>query len=155
MIDLDFDFGFSDELVLLRDQVAAVCGGAHCAAGVDHRRNEHAFRATLAGARGARFARDQRTHRARRRGLGYLAHVIAVEELSRASAAVGLSYAVHSSLCVNQITLWGHGRAEAPVPAEALERRARRSARDERGRSGLRRPEHAVRPPSPTATTMC
>ncbi len=35
--------------------------------------------------------------------LGYLAHVIAVEEISRASAAVGLSYAAHSNLCVNQI----------------------------------------------------
>src|SRR5678816_2570314 len=36
-------------------------------------------------------------------GLGYLEHVIAVEELSRASAAVGLSYGAHSNLCVNQI----------------------------------------------------
>ena len=36
-------------------------------------------------------------------GLGYLEHVVAVEELSRASAAVGLSYGAHSNLCVNQI----------------------------------------------------
>jgi len=36
-------------------------------------------------------------------GLGYLAHVVAMEEISRASAAVGLSYAAHSNLCVNQI----------------------------------------------------
>ena len=36
-------------------------------------------------------------------GLGYLEHVIAVEELSRASAAVGLCYGAHSNLCVNQI----------------------------------------------------
>ncbi len=35
--------------------------------------------------------------------LGYLAHVIAMEEISRASAAVGLSYGAHSNLCVNQI----------------------------------------------------
>ncbi len=35
--------------------------------------------------------------------LGYLAHVVAVEEISRASASVGLSYAAHSNLCVNQI----------------------------------------------------
>ncbi|HEY5637449.1 MAG TPA: isovaleryl-CoA dehydrogenase [Burkholderiales bacterium] len=35
--------------------------------------------------------------------MGYLAHIIAVEELSRASAAVGLSYGAHSNLCVNQI----------------------------------------------------
>ena len=37
------------------------------------------------------------------RGLGYLEHCIAVEEMSRASAAVGLSYGAHSNLCVNQI----------------------------------------------------
>jgi isovaleryl-CoA dehydrogenase len=36
-------------------------------------------------------------------GLGYLAHMVAVEEISRASAAVGLSYGAHSNLCVNQI----------------------------------------------------
>ncbi|MBM3341406.1 MAG: isovaleryl-CoA dehydrogenase [Betaproteobacteria bacterium] len=36
-------------------------------------------------------------------GMGYLAHVIAMEEISRASAAVGLSYGAHSNLCVNQI----------------------------------------------------
>ncbi len=40
-------------------------------------------------------------------GLGYLAHVVAVEELSRASAAVGLSYGAHSNLCINQIARWG------------------------------------------------
>jgi isovaleryl-CoA dehydrogenase len=36
-------------------------------------------------------------------GMGYLAHIVAVEEVSRASAAVGLSYGAHSNLCVNQI----------------------------------------------------
>ena len=36
-------------------------------------------------------------------GLGYLAHVLCMEELSRASASVGLSYGAHSNLCVNQI----------------------------------------------------
>ena len=35
--------------------------------------------------------------------LGYLAHVVAMEEISRASASVGLSYGAHSNLCVNQI----------------------------------------------------
>ncbi len=40
-------------------------------------------------------------------GMGYLAHVIAVEEISRASASVGLSYGAHSNLCVNQINRWG------------------------------------------------
>src|SRR5918992_5591989 len=36
-------------------------------------------------------------------GLGYLPHVVAMEEISRASASVGLSYGAHSNLCVNQI----------------------------------------------------
>lgn len=40
-------------------------------------------------------------------GLGYLEHVIAMEEISRASGAVGLSYGAHSNLCVNQIHLNG------------------------------------------------
>jgi isovaleryl-CoA dehydrogenase len=40
-------------------------------------------------------------------GLGYLEHVVAMEEVSRASAAVGLSYGAHSNLCVNQIRRWG------------------------------------------------
>lgn len=40
-------------------------------------------------------------------GLGYLEHVVAMEEISRASAAVGLSYGAHSNLCVNQIRRWG------------------------------------------------
>ncbi|HSQ68747.1 MAG TPA: isovaleryl-CoA dehydrogenase, partial [Steroidobacteraceae bacterium] len=40
-------------------------------------------------------------------GLGYLAHVVALEEISRASASVGLSYGAHSNLCVNQLRRWG------------------------------------------------
>lgn len=40
--------------------------------------------------------------------MGYLAHVIAMEEISRASASVGLSYGAHSNLCVNQIQLNGN-----------------------------------------------
>ncbi|MDX1400059.1 MAG: acyl-CoA dehydrogenase family protein, partial [Oceanospirillum sp.] len=40
--------------------------------------------------------------------MGYLAHVIAMEEISRASASVGLSYGAHSNLCVNQIKLNGN-----------------------------------------------
>ena len=40
-------------------------------------------------------------------GLGYLEHVVAMEEVSRASASVGLSYGAHSNLCINQIRRWG------------------------------------------------
>ena len=40
--------------------------------------------------------------------MGYLAHAIAMEEISRVSASVGLSYGAHSNLCVNQIYLNGN-----------------------------------------------
>ncbi|MGB0261734.1 MAG: isovaleryl-CoA dehydrogenase [Henriciella sp.] len=40
-------------------------------------------------------------------GLGYLEHCVAMEEISRASASVGLSYGAHSNLCVNQLRRWG------------------------------------------------
>jgi isovaleryl-CoA dehydrogenase len=46
-------------------------------------------------------------------GLGYLDHVIAVEEVSRASGAVGLSYGAHSNLCINQIRRWGNEEQKA------------------------------------------
>ncbi len=46
-------------------------------------------------------------------GLGYLEHVVACEEVSRASAAIGLSYGAHSNLCVNQIRRWGDAAQKA------------------------------------------
>ncbi len=45
-------------------------------------------------------------------GMGYLAHVIAAEEISRASASVGLSYGAHSNLCVNQIYRNGNAKQQ-------------------------------------------
>ena len=46
-------------------------------------------------------------------GLGYLEHVVAMEEISRASASVGLSYGAHSNLCVNQIRRWASPEQKA------------------------------------------
>ena len=46
-------------------------------------------------------------------GLGYLEHVVACEEVSRASASVGLSYGAHSNLCVNQIARWANPEQKA------------------------------------------
>ncbi len=46
-------------------------------------------------------------------GLGYLEHVVAIEEVSRGSASVGLSYGAHSNLCVNQIGRWGNAAQKA------------------------------------------
>ncbi len=45
--------------------------------------------------------------------MGYLAHTIAVEEVSRASASVGLSYGAHSNLCINQLHRWGNAEQKA------------------------------------------
>ena len=46
-------------------------------------------------------------------GLGYLEHCVAMEEVSRASGSVGLSYGAHSNLCVNQIFRWGRPEQKA------------------------------------------
>ena len=46
-------------------------------------------------------------------GLGYLAHCVAMEEVSRASGSVGLSYGAHSNLCVNQLARWGNADQKA------------------------------------------
>ena len=46
-------------------------------------------------------------------GLGYLEHVVAQEEVARASASIGLSYGAHSNLCVNQIRRWGNAEQKA------------------------------------------
>src|SRR6201985_388387 len=46
-------------------------------------------------------------------GLGYLEHVVACEEVGRASASIGLSYGAHSNLCVNQIRRWGSAEQKA------------------------------------------
>jgi len=46
-------------------------------------------------------------------GLGYLEHVVAVEEVGRASASVSLSYGAHSNLCINQLHRWGNSDQKA------------------------------------------
>jgi len=46
-------------------------------------------------------------------GLGYLEHVIACEEVSRASASIGLSYGAHSNLCINQLRRWASPEQKA------------------------------------------
>ena len=46
-------------------------------------------------------------------GLGYIEHVVACEEISRASASVGLSYGAHSNLCINQIRRWANAEQKA------------------------------------------
>ncbi len=66
--------------------------------------------------------------------MGYLAHCVAMEEISRASASVGLSYGAHSNLCVNQIHRWGTPEQKQRYLPGADFRRACRRAGDVRAR---------------------
>ena len=62
-------------------------------------------------------------------GMGYLAHVVAMEELSRGSASVALSYGAHSNLCINQIRRHGTGAQKEkylPVSQASTSRRGQR-----------------------------
>ncbi len=101
------DFGLGEEMAALRDAVQRFAQDriAPQAAEID-RSNE--FPATLwrelgdLGLLGITADPDFGGS-----SMGYLAHVIAMEEISRASASVGLSYGAHSNLCVNQINRWG------------------------------------------------
>jgi isovaleryl-CoA dehydrogenase len=107
MVELDFDFGFDDELALLREQVRRFAAErvAPRAAEID---TQNSFPRDLWPELGALglfgITIDPAIGGA---GLGYLGQVLAVEELSRASASVGLSYAVHAHLCVNMIARRG------------------------------------------------
>ncbi|TDJ45367.1 MAG: isovaleryl-CoA dehydrogenase [Gammaproteobacteria bacterium] len=104
---MDFDFNLGDDIDLLRESVERFCAAriAPRAAEIDR---TNCFPRDLwpdlgeLGLLG--ITADLQFGGA---GLSYLAHVVAVEEISRASASVGLSYAAHSNLCVNQINLWG------------------------------------------------
>ena len=53
-------------------------------------------------------------------GLGYLEHCVAIEEVSRASASVGLSYGAHSNLCINQIARHGNAAQKARYLAKLI-----------------------------------
>ncbi|HEY3785854.1 MAG TPA: isovaleryl-CoA dehydrogenase [Steroidobacteraceae bacterium] len=107
MAAIDFDFGFDETLEEIRQQVRRFATEkiAPRAAEID-RSNE--FPRDLWPALGAQgllgITVPERWGGA---GLGYLAHVLVMEEISRASGAVGLSYGAHSNLCVNQLRLNG------------------------------------------------
>jgi hypothetical protein len=84
--------------------------------------------------RRARPARHDRCRAVRRHGLGYLAHIVAMEEVSRASASVGFLRRPLEPVRQPDPSQRQRG-AEAQVPAEARLRRARRRAGDERART--------------------
>ena len=103
----EFDFGHGEELDLLRDTVRSFAANriAPRAAEIDE---NNLFPRDLwpelgeLGLLGITVESDYGGAE-----LGYLAHVIAMEEISRASGSVGLSYGAHSNLCVNQLRHWG------------------------------------------------
>ena len=106
MIDFDFDLG--DDINLLRDSIARFAADkiAPRAAEIDQSNEFPRDLWPELGQLGLLGITAEQDYGGT--SLGYLAHVVAVEEISRASASVGLSYAAHANLCVNQITLWGN-----------------------------------------------
>ena len=103
----DFDFGLGETIDLLRDSVANFCAGeiAPIAAGVDQSNvfpRELWPRLGELGVLGMTVAESYGGV-----DLGYLAHTVVMEEISRASGAIGLSYGAHSNLCVNQLARFG------------------------------------------------
>ena len=103
----DFDFGLGEEVDLLRATVAAFAQDriAPRASDID---SANEFPRDLwpeLGELGLLGITVEEAYGGA--ALGYLAHVVAMEEISRASASVGLSYGAHSNLCVNQIRRWG------------------------------------------------
>jgi len=104
----EFDFGHGEELELLRDTVRdfATDRIAPRAAAIDENNEFPADLWLELGALGVLGITIEDTYGGSE--LGYLAHVIAMEEISRASASVGLSYGAHSNLCVNQLRRWGN-----------------------------------------------
>jgi isovaleryl-CoA dehydrogenase len=97
------DFALGTELDALRDTVRAFASAkiAPRAAEIDRSDNFPIDLWPTMGALGLHGITVEENYGGA--GLGYLAHCIAMEEISRASASVGLSYGAHSNLCVNQI----------------------------------------------------
>ena len=102
-----FDFGLSEDAAMLRESVARFADEqiAPLAARIDR---EDSFPRGLWPAMGELGLHGITVAEADGGlGLGYLEHMLAVEEVSRASASIGLSYGAHSNLCINQIARWG------------------------------------------------
>ncbi len=104
----DFDFGLGEDIDLLRESVASFAADriAPRAADIDASNQFPGDLWPELGELGLLGITVEEEYGGS--GLGYLAHVVAMEEISRASASVGLSYGAHSNLCVNQLRRWGN-----------------------------------------------
>ena len=103
----DFDFGLGETLDALRDSVASFCAReiSPMAAEIDR---SNVFPRELWPKLGELGVLGMTVPEAYGGvDLGYLAHTVVMEEISRASGAVGLSYGAHSNLCVNQLARFG------------------------------------------------
>jgi isovaleryl-CoA dehydrogenase len=107
MFEGSLHFGHGEEIAALRDTVRRFAGEriAPIAASIDRDNEFPKHLWTELGGLGLLGITVDPEHGGS--GMGYLAHVVAMEEISRASASVGLSYGAHSNLCVNQIARWG------------------------------------------------
>ncbi len=102
-----FDFGLGPDIDMLRDSVQAFAAERVAPRAAEIDRSDDFPRDLwpemgALGLHGITVAEEYGGA-----AMGYLAHCVAMEEISRASASVGLSYGAHSNLCVNQIHRWG------------------------------------------------
>ncbi len=104
----EFDFGHGEDLDLLRETVRSFANDriAPRAAEIDEKNEFPRDLWPELGELGLLGITVEEAYGGS--GLGYLAHVIAMEEISRASGSLGLSYGAHSNLCVNQLRRWGN-----------------------------------------------
>ena len=97
------DFGLGDTVEMLRDSLHSFCAAEITPRAAEIDRDNH-FPADLwkkLGDLGAHGITVEEEYGGT--AIGYLAHIVAMEEISRASASVGLSYGAHSNLCINQM----------------------------------------------------
>ena len=103
----DFDFGLGEDLDALRATVAKFAQERIAPIAADIDRDNHFPRELWPELGDLGLLGITVEDEFGGTGLGYLAHVVAMEEISRASASIGLSYGAHSNLCVNQLRRWG------------------------------------------------